>query len=75
MENRTEDAEGPGEAVLQALPFPPGRPSGFFGSSLPFLWCPVMPAAQREGQEAPAPGADVQLDAEDEEPSCFCRIL
>lgn len=29
----------------------------------------MMPAAQREIQEAGAPGGDVQLDAEDEEPS------
>lgn len=34
-----------------------------------FLWSPMMPAAQREIQEAGAPGGDVQLDAEDEEPS------
>lgn len=27
-----------------------------------------MPAARREGQETGAPGEDVQLDAEDEEP-------
>lgn len=35
---------------------------------MPFLRCPSMPAARREGQETGAPGEDVQLDAEDEEP-------
>lgn len=66
MENKTEDTGGSGEVVLQALPFPPGRPSGFFGNDLAFLWSLLMPAARREGQEAGAPGEDVQLNAEDE---------
>lgn len=66
MENKTQDTGGPGEAVLQALPFPPGRPSGFLGNDLPFLWSLLMPAAWREGQETDAPGEHVQLSAEDE---------
>jgi len=32
----------------------------------------MMPMARKEGQETRAPGEDVQLDAEDEEPS---RVL